>query len=58
MTQTEILVTGLCLLGIGLILLGHRRLDRLERQLAVRDAELIVEREAWLIEHGWERLDD
>lgn len=51
-----IVVSGLSLLGIGLIMLGHRRLDRLEARRVVADAELVVRAAEWRAEHGWTKL--
>jgi hypothetical protein len=61
MTQTEIIVLVAALVGIGILLVLNRRLDRKIEQasaeLIVLQAERVVEQEAWLIEQGWQRLD-
>jgi hypothetical protein len=61
MTQTEIIVLVAALVGIGILLVLNRRLDRKIEQasaeLILLQAERVVEQEAWLIEQGWQRLD-
>ena len=61
MTLTQTIVLAAALVGIGVLLLLNRRLDRkieqASRELIVLQAERVVEQEAWLIEQGWERLD-